>query len=69
MQILKKKLKKINNKLFFSILPNPTVITSNVTRSYAGNYADFALQVIFEPYLQLLPSHFRILRQVSLQLI
>jgi len=27
------------------------VITSNVTCNYAGSYADFALQVIFEPYL------------------
>jgi len=35
-----------------SILPNLTVITSNVTRNYAGNYADFALQVIFEPYVR-----------------
>jgi len=37
--------------IFFLILPNPAVITSNVTRNYAGNYADFALQVIFKPYL------------------
>jgi len=32
-----------------SILPNPTVIASNVKRNYAGNYAYSALQVIFEP--------------------
>jgi len=45
--------KKLKKKFFFGkiilILPNPTVITSNVTRNYAGNYADFVLQVIFEP--------------------
>jgi len=41
-------LKKVINFFFFFklilILPNPTVITRNVTR----NYADFALQVISE---------------------
>jgi len=36
-------------KTIISRLLNLTVITSNDTRNYAGNYADFALQVIFEP--------------------
>jgi len=37
----------IFKKKIILILPNPTVLTRNVTRNYAGNYADFALQVIF----------------------
>jgi len=49
--MFQKKLSK-NLKKIISILPNLTVITSNITCNYAGNYADFALQVIFEPYLR-----------------
>jgi len=46
--VIKKYFFKIFFLKFILILPNPPVITSSVTRNYAGNYADFALQVIFE---------------------